>query len=807
MNRLIALLTVIAIGLAGQQAAHAYSATANVTFAWAEAGTQIGWTSSAANLFPDPATPNLQVFAQSGNNSTSYFNPDFAVASDYGAGTGDDCLTLLSPSNPTPDGNAGYDTITLRKYACRQQDDSLYYDTVYNPVPVTDASNGGAATGTLSVSDTTLTGTLTVVSTTDEPTGATTTIVSGVRTSTSVGDGFDGYNIRTADGSPFGNVWYGITTTMTLAVNLTGTFTATDWDITGGAVTFNDPNLACAQGGPGTQTLCNPSTSGGGFTPTGGHLSWGMDTDGAGTGTTVATPIDVRDQSGATTIATLGGVLADLSVAGGTITTTLAEYRIGSGSINNGCATSIRWGGDTDVGVGTAIGISCGTLAAGPLTITGTATEIIPDADPDAFSFTAQTDVAVSTAITSNTVTISGINTAAPISVTNGQYSVGCTGTFTSSAATINDGQTVCVRQTSSASFGTLTTATLTIGAVSGDFDVTTVAADTDPNAFTFASQTGVARSTAIASAAASISGINTAAPISVANGEYSIGCLGIYTSSAGTINAGNTVCVRHTSAAGFSADTVTTLTIGTVAGTFTSTTLAQDTTPNAFSFPSAANVALSTPTTSNSVAIGGINSPAAISVSGGSEYSIGCTTFTSTAGTISDGQSVCVRHTSSAAFDTDVVTTLTIGGVNGTFTSTTLDADTTPNLFDFVNQNDVEVDTVITSAAITVAGINSAAAISVTGGTYSIGCGADPTYTAVAGTIALGETVCVRHTSSDQPNESVDTTLTIGGISDTFTSTTAGGGLREDDGGSSLDALLLALLGLGGLARRRIRR
>lgn len=76
-----------------------------------------------------------------------------------------------------------------------------------------------------------------------------------------------------------------------------------------------------------------------------------------------------------------------------------------------------------------------------------------------------------------------------------------------------------------------------------------------------------------------------------------------------------------------------------------------------------------------------------------------------------------------------------------------------------------------IESAAITVSGINMPATISVSGGEYSINNGA---YTAVAGTITNGQTVKVRHTSSASNSTTTNTVLTIGGVSNTFTSTTS---------------------------------
>jgi hypothetical protein len=78
--------------------------------------------------------------------------------------------------------------------------------------------------------------------------------------------------------------------------------------------------------------------------------------------------------------------------------------------------------------------------------------------------------------VTSNTITVAGINTAAAVSITGGEYSVN-SGAWTPAAGTVENGDAVQVRLTSS---------TLTIGGVSGAFDVTTEAADTTPDAFSF---------------------------------------------------------------------------------------------------------------------------------------------------------------------------------------------------------------------------------------------------------------------------------------------------------------------------------
>ena len=103
-------------------------------------------------------------------------------------------------------------------------------------------------------------------------------------------------------------------------------------------------------------------------------------------------------------------------------------------------------------------------------------------------------------------------------------------------------------------------------------------ACDLTPNPFTFTSQTGVATNSQVTSNAVTITGIEADAPIDSENGRYSVGCTGTFTGTAGTISNGQTVCVRHDTSTAFSTSTVSTLTVGDVSATFTSTTLAEPT-------------------------------------------------------------------------------------------------------------------------------------------------------------------------------------------------------------------------------------
>lgn len=96
--------------------------------------------------------------------------------------------------------------------------------------------------------------------------------------------------------------------------------------------------------------------------------------------------------------------------------------------------------------------------------------------------------------------------------------------------------------------------------------------------------------------------------------------------------------------------------------------------------------------------------------------------------------------------------------------------SDTTPDQFTFTDQTGVDVSTVITSAAVTITGIDAAATITVSGGTYNINGGS---FTSSPGTVNSGDQVQARHTSSASYLTATNTTVTIGGVSDIFTSTT----------------------------------
>ena len=450
-----------------------------------------------------------------------------------------------------------------------------------------------------------------------------------------------------------------------------------------------------------------------------------------------------------------------ISITGGQYSLNGGVFTSAAGTVTNGQTVSVRVTSSASPSALTQAVLTIGGVTGSFSVSTGN------DTTPDAFSFNAVTGAVMNSSVTSNAITISGINTATPISITNGQYSI-AGGAFTSAAGTVTNGQTMAVKVTASATPNTATQAVLTIGGVAGTFSATTVLADTTPDAFSFTAVTGAALNSSVTSPAITISGINAAAPISITNGQYSIAG-GAFTSAAGTVTNGQTVAVKVTASATPNTATQAVLTVGGVAGTFSATTVLADTTPDAFSFTAVTGAALNSSVTSTAITISGINAAAPISITNG-QYSIAGGPFTSAAGTVTNGQTVTVNVTASATPNTATQAVLTIGGVAGTFSATTVLADTTPDAFSFTSVSGAALSSSVTSAAITISGINSAAPISITNGQYSIAGGA---FTSAAGTVTNGQTVTVKVTASAIPNTATQAILTVGGVAGTFSATT----------------------------------
>ena len=104
------------------------------------------------------------------------------------------------------------------------------------------------------------------------------------------------------------------------------------------------------------------------------------------------------------------------------------------------------------------------------------------DITPDSFAFEAKNDAMPGEIYTSNAITVSGINAAAPVSITGGEYAID-NGNFTSAAATVSAGQTIVVRATAASTLDSIVDVVLTIGGVKGTYSIITPVDETAPTA------------------------------------------------------------------------------------------------------------------------------------------------------------------------------------------------------------------------------------------------------------------------------------------------------------------------------------
>ncbi|MCZ8114597.1 hypothetical protein [Silanimonas sp.] len=307
------------------------------------------------------------------------------------------------------------------------------------------------------------------------------------------------------------------------------------------------------------------------------------DNQGADGGVTFAQPLRVRARDAA------GAVLANQTItftaAPGTVSATLGNGGQCTTDANGEC--SITATARTTPGSYLVRATARGAFGEITFHLTNHGT-LIPDTTPDAFqlpggsSASSGTDIGFGVPVVSGAARIGGINTATPVSVESGEYSLGCDGSFTATAGTLVNGTAICVRHTSAKTGNTSVTTTLVVGTLAVPFTSTTASGgasndggDTVPDAFAFAAQAGVPPASTVTSAPVAISGLTVPAPLSISEGTHSVGCTGTYTSAAASITNGQTVCLRHTSASRASVTTTTTLSIGGVSAEFKSTTAA----------------------------------------------------------------------------------------------------------------------------------------------------------------------------------------------------------------------------------------
>ena len=468
----------------------------------------------------------------------------------------------------------------------------------------------------------------------------------------------------------------------------------------------------------------------------------------------------------ATPVAVSGDGSPEISINGGAWVT--------SGTIANNQTLAVR--------LTSAPGFSTthtATVTVGDLSDSWDVTTLAEDTTPDPFSFTDQTDVPVAEVRSSDTVTITGLNTATPVAVSgDGSPEISINGGAWVTSGTIANNQTLAVRLASAAGFSTTHTATVTVGGASDTWDVTT-RDDTTPDAFSFIDQTGVPLTTRVYSNSVTITDINVPVPVTIAiiggtgGSRPQLYIDGVSRSTSSTIANGQTLMVSINTSLDFSTTGTATVTVGDVSLTWSVTTLAEDTTPDPFSFTDQTDVPVADMRTSDTVTITGLNTatPLAVSGDGSPEISINGGAWV-TSGTITSGQTLAVRLTSAADLNATRTATVTVGSASGAWDVTTLNEDPTPDAFHFTDQVGVALSEPRTSDTLTITGINVGVPVTISGAgspQLSINGGAWST----SGILENNQMLAVRLTSAAAYTTRYTATVTVGGVSDDWDVTT----------------------------------
>jgi Protein of unknown function (DUF1566) len=194
---------------------------------------------------------------------------------------------------------------------------------------------------------------------------------------------------------------------------------------------------------------------------------------------------------------------------------------------------------------------------------------------PSAFTFTNQTNVATSTTISSNAVTLSGFTGTISATCGTGCTAIARNGTWGgTTVAGFQSGDTIAIRQTSSSSVSTTTNATVTAGSTtSGTWAVTTTS--NTPSAFSFTNVTGANTAQGIVSNTVTLSGFTGSMTAVCGTGCINIAHNGAWGGTTVTgFASGDTIAIMQTSSSSVNTATTASVTVGnTVSGTWQVTT------------------------------------------------------------------------------------------------------------------------------------------------------------------------------------------------------------------------------------------
>jgi len=322
------------------------------------------------------------------------------------------------------------------------------------------------------------------------------------------------------------------------------------------------------------------------------------------------------------------------------------------------------------------------------------------DSTPDAFTFTNSENQELGITSTSNTITISGLDSTVPsnAAITSGIGSFSKNGGATGTATTIGNGDTIAIVLRGPTNYSSTNTTGITVGTYTTSYSVSTRAADTTVNQFVFNNYTNVAISSAFDSNSITLSGAdnNTAlAPVPL-TATVSGGFLRVvrgsstirdFSTDAATVFNGDILTLKVNSSASYSTPTSATLrvtgandAVG-IGSTFRVTTrpIVSDTIVNQFTVVDKTGQGRNISTISDPITISGITTHADDAAyiylsnnADGAQFRVRRSgtvirDFSSSDSTVRNGDVVDLRITTSPASSGTVLTNVNIAGTDNT--------------------------------------------------------------------------------------------------------------------------------------------
>ncbi len=403
----------------------------------------------------------------------------------------------------------------------------------------------------------------------------------------------------------------------------------------------------------------------------------------------------------------------------------------------------------------------------------------IYDVKPNSFSFTDQTDQDPAMDVTSNAVTVAGLGTGASANVSVDTGTLVINGVdCASSHCTVQNTDTLAIKVTSAGPSLGVVTSTLTIGTFSTTFSVTTRVIMLEYPGWVFVAPSGCTdgqswhfQCTGLWVDGADFDSYPIIATCTVTDG---LTCANTGVNRRWTSVANLTLTTNISSCSVEPADLGNKNSCAAADHRFVPSGTPEINNPDAFSFTTQIELATSFEVTSNGVTIAGLG--AGVNADASTNIGILVINTVDCGGpcTVTNGDTLAVKLTSSHLTGTTVSATVTVGAFSTDFDATTSGPtpDTTPDSFLFPAQIDLDTSIAVTSAAVTInnlgAGIDTPT--STDNGTLVID-GVDCTMNCL---IMNGETLAVRITTSAAGSTTVSANVTVGTFSTAFDATTA---------------------------------